>query len=471
MEFPTSTSGLIPPHSPATEATIVATLVDNPTWLDEIHFLKPEHFYTFDERAAFTAMLALAGRGEAIELGAVVNELVASGVSERFRDFDGYVRNRMQTPATGQLAKKAAELVKLAAARRLQTAAQTAASFGYSPEVLTDVDGYIERATALMAEALESGTNSKSRLASEEYEDLIAELEADRSDMASVGVPTGFRDLDALLRLRPGSVNVFAARPGMGKTAFGIAVLVNAIRQQVEGERPTACALFTLEMSNQDVVRRLAAATARVPLSKLMRHELSEVDKAKLHDNRVRPALSQLHLDASTSTVGDMRIRVRQMRRRADELGHELRIVAIDYMQLMKGVDPRHREQEVAAISRGLKRTALDEGLIFIVMSQLNRSVEGRTEPRPKLSDLRESGAIEQDADTVSFLFREDYYNRTVPGYVADDTCIVDVAKNRHGPCGPVTLGFEAEFTSFFDRQPAHTYHTEAWNYPPRRTQ
>ena len=181
-----------------------------------------------------------------------------------------------------------------------------------------------------------------------------------------------------------------------------------------------------------------------------------------------RKALPQFFLDARVSTVPELRIRVRQMRADAKRKGHELRVVAVDYLQLMRGIDPRHREQEVAAISRGLKSMALEENLAVIALSQLNRGVEQRTEPRPKLSDLRESGAIEQDADVVCFLYSEDYYNRDKPDFVPSGVVHLDVAKNRHGPCGDVDVGFEGKWTRFYNLGQRHAYHTPHWNEQPR---
>ena len=256
------------------------------------------------------------------------------------------------------------------------------------------------------------------------------------------GEPTGFYEFDDLTcGLQPGELIIIAGRPSMGKTAFGLNI---AEHLAIAEGRPAL--FFSLEMSRQQVAQRLLCSRARVDSQKLRRGRLSPEDIQMLHhaadEMRDKPLLVD---DSANLSVLELRARARLESRR-----HKLRAVFVDYLQLMRAPGLESRQQEVAEISRGLKALAKELNVPVVAMAQLNRNPEDRSGNRPRMSDLRESGAIEQDADLIALLHRESYYQRAgAPGVEEDNTAELIVAKQRNGPVGTVTLEFNRRLTRF----------------------
>ena len=258
-----------------------------------------------------------------------------------------------------------------------------------------------------------------------------------------IGVPTGFTDFDRMSTgLHPGQVMIIAARPGMGKTSWFISALLHSAVTS-----GAVAALFSLEMSKDEMGFRFFSALSRIDSKRLKTGALSKEEFRRLMGAAEQLGQARIHIDDSSGlTVMDLRSRCRRLKAREKRLD----LVVVDYLQLMKGPagssSGGNREQEISAISRGLKNLSKEIGVPIIALSQLSRQVENRPDKRPMLSDLRESGAIEQDADMVCFIYRDDYYNKE-----SDEKGIAEfiVAKNRHGEPGTVKLAWMGQYTLF----------------------
>ncbi len=260
------------------------------------------------------------------------------------------------------------------------------------------------------------------------------------------GTPTGFRDVDAMTSgLQPGNLVIVAGRPSMGKSAFAIGMAANLAMR-----RGIPVAVFTLEMSKLEVAQRLMCAEASVELQRLRTGRLSADDWPRLV--KACDALTKAPIyidDTRMTTMLEIRSKARRLKAREPKLG----LIIVDYLQLLGGGSIEHRVQEVSQISRSLKMVAGDLEVPVVALSQLSRAVDSRTDKRPLLSDLRESGAIEQDADLVMFLYRDEYYNED-----SEDKGLAEVilAKHRNGPVGSEKLAFLSRYAKFSDLAPRH---------------
>jgi replicative DNA helicase len=258
-----------------------------------------------------------------------------------------------------------------------------------------------------------------------------------------VGLPTGFLDFDKITTgLHPGQVTILAARPGMGKTSWFISALLHSA--VVKG---SVAALFSLEMSKEELGFRFFSSISRIDSKRLKTGSLAKEEFRRLMTAAEQLGAARIHIDDTPAlTVMDLRSRCRRLKAKEKQLD----LIVIDYLQLMRGPKTAaaggNREQEISAISRGLKELAKELGVPIIALSQLSRNVESRTDKRPMLSDLRESGAIEQDADLVCFIYRDDYYNAD-----SEEKGIAEIiiAKNRHGEPGTVKLAWMGQYTLF----------------------
>ena len=256
------------------------------------------------------------------------------------------------------------------------------------------------------------------------------------------GLATGFKDLDKLTSgLQPSDLVLVAARPSMGKTAFTLNVATNiAVKEK------KAVAFFSLEMSKEQLVQRMLCAEGAIDSQRLRIGELDEKDWGKLISAADRLAAAPVFID-DTAGITVMELRSKARRLKAE---HDLQLIIIDYLQLMQGRSSKgsdNRQQEISEISRSLKALARELNVPVVALSQLSRSVESRQVKKPMLSDLRESGSLEQDADIVMFLYREDYYDKDMVEEAKQAECII--AKNRHGETGKVELRWMPEYTTF----------------------
>ena len=264
--------------------------------------------------------------------------------------------------------------------------------------------------------------------------------ELNRQGLEITGTPTGFRDLDRKLAgLHPTNLLIIAGRPGMGKTALALNIAENVAVNDVP------VAVFSLEMSREEIVTRMLCAQGRIDSQRLRSGRLTESDFTKLSNAASVLYKKPVFVDDSPGlTVTEIRAKARRMRRRPG-----LGLVIVDYLQLMQGSGGENRQQEIALISRSLKNLARELDVPIIAVSQLNRSLESREDKRPRLGDLRESGAIEQDADVVMFIYRHEYYHPEAQE--SKGIAEVNIAKHRQGAIGPIDMTFLPEFTLFAD--------------------
>jgi replicative DNA helicase len=420
---------------------LLASLMAADTYVAEaLSVVARDDFYREGHRAVFRAIEALFGAGEPIEPITVIERLTKDGELEPAGGRVA-VLDLMETPFIAASFRTYAQMVRDAAVQRrllqvgqqiekmvVQREGETSAMLQNAETLVyglsqKDVRGDFARAHELVIRGIERLTA------------------AEESGTGLTGVATGFVDLDRIVGgFQPGNVIVVAARPSMGKTAFALGMAEHAALTQ---ER--AVAIFSLEMSGDELIQRLLASTAVVDAGRIRAGRLAPEDWSRIGRAADRLSAARLFIDDSEGvSVGEMRSKTRRLKSREG-----LDMVIVDYIQLMEAASHRrdeNRVQELSTISRGLKMLARDLEVPIVCVSQLNRAPDARTDKRPLLSDLRESGAIEQDADLVLMIYRDDYYDeRSEDRGIAE----VNVAKNRHGPTEKVRLTFRGSYAKF----------------------
>jgi len=424
----------------AEEAVIGAILLDPDSFLNVAGFLQPEDFFLVRLRAIWEAMQRLSSRGEAIDLLTVTEELANFRQLETIGGQSYLIQLTNNTP-TALYAEVYARIVqRTAIRRRLMETADHIKMLAIDEE--RPIEEVIEEAESHLFNV--SDTQMKRDFvpmweALSEYYDRIEALLLQRG--GAIGVPSGFRDIDHLLGgFQKSDLVVFAGRPGMGKTSFLLTTAMNAARV---GAR---VAIFTMEMGVEQMVQRMVAMETGINVQKLRLANINAQEAARFTEAAGR--ISNLHIFID-DTPG---LNPMEMRTKCRRLSHEhgLDLVMVDYMQLMnagKGYE-NNRVQEISFISRSLKEMAREFNIPVISAAQLSRAVEQRQDKRPVLSDLRESGSIEQDSDIVMFLYRDEVYNEATEFPNQAD---IIVAKHRNGPTGTVQLYFEKRLTKFMD--------------------
>ena len=402
--------------------------------------LQDEDFYRDRHRAVFGAIKALYERSEPIDALTVTELLSQRGELEAAGGKDAVSTLASTVPAPGNARHYAAIVKQNALLRRLLAAAQTIQSSVH--ERVGEPEELVESAERLLFKVAHEERASDFRQVAEILVEEIDRLEQlSKGDTQLTGVPAGFRDLDSMTGgFQPGNLIIIAARPSMGKSA-----LVTNIAENAAIDYGKAVALFSLEMSETELAQRFVASQARVKGEELRKGRVAEHRWAKIVEASTRLANAPLFIDDS-SDVGMLDLRAKARRLHASEGG--LGLVIVDYLQLMRPEDPRqNRVEQVAQISRGLKILARELEVPVLGISQLSRAPEQRPDKRPILSDLRESGQIEQDSDLVGFIYRDEYYN----GEDTDDPGVAEliIAKHRNGPTGKVKLAFLDHYPSF----------------------
>jgi replicative DNA helicase len=400
-----------------------------------VDFYKPAHGHIFG------AIEALFERGEAIDAVTVTDELKRSGLLEQVGDPSIFIALQANTPSIANARHYAAIVEEHSLLRKLIGVAGEIADIGYS--VPEDVKAAVDEAEQMVFDVAERrGADTMYPL----HEllgrglDRIEELGQRGSEIT--GVATGYNELDRLLLgLQPSTLNIVGARPGMGKTSFALGILAHV---GMVVQRPAL--LFSLEMGHLELTQRLLASEAEVNGQHLQNGRIRTQDWAKIGAAVTRLSNAPIYIDDNPAvTVMDIRARARRLKKSAGDLG----LVVIDYLQLMTGRGrAENRQTEVAEISRGLKILARELEVPVVALSQLSRNLEQRTDKTPQLSDLRESGSLEQDADVVLFIYRESEYNDEVPIDRADDA-LIEVAKHRNGPTGKANLLFLKQYARF----------------------
>lgn len=437
-----------PPHDLRAEAALLgAILLDNEVLYRAVSLVQTEFFYRQSHREIFTAMKELGEADQPIDTVTLSEHL--KGV-DRLKQAGGVpylVELSNETPLTSNVERYAEIVAEKHLVRSIITASKATMNQGLGDPA--DVDDFVEAAQRRILEVTSERSTSRTLTIREVIGETFKHIELlyERKEQIT-GVPTGFVDLDSKLTgLQPSDLIILAARPSMGKTALAVNMVVNAALKST-----VPAVIFSLEMSSRQLAMRMLCTHARVSMGELKTGQLTEADWAKLIKAVGALSESRIYVDETPAlTIMDLRARCRRLKR---ERG--LGLVAVDYLQLMRSSElaaRRGREQEISEISRGLKALAKELDVPVIGVSQLNRGVESRTDKRPLMSDLRESGAIEQDADVVMFLYRDEYYNKETdkPGLAE-----VIIAKQRNGPTGTVELKFTGRYTRFdnFSKSP-----------------
>lgn len=431
----------VPPRNEeAEEALLSAILVDNTALLDVVDLLGPQDFYRTAHGTIFAAMTDLFNRGEPIDLVTVTNALREKG---RLEEVGGaaFVARLLNEVLPAANAQHYARIVHdKAVLRRLIEQANAIAKRCYAEQ------GSTEEIVDFAEAALFAVTEKKARQSFYPLSKLIDRsidfLEEKQKNKSLVtGVPTGFTQIDHLTSgLQNADLIILAARPSMGKTALALNIARNAA---VEAGVPVA--IFSLEMSKEQITLRLLCAEARIDSSKLRSGFFTLEDWERVTEAASTLSSAPIFIDDSPGLTA-LEVRAKARRLKMDK---NIGLVVIDYLQLMQGrPGAERRELEISEISRALKSLAKELDLPVLALSQLNRMLEQRTDKRPRLSDLRESGALEQDADVVAFIYRDEVYNpeETNPNR---GTAEILLAKQRNGPTGDVRLTFLSAYTRF----------------------
>lgn len=433
---PTPHFDRLPPHSIDAEMCLIGSMMLDRNVINEVvQLVSREAFYQADHQVIFDVLLELDQQNRAIDPVVVREELLKRGLLE---DVGGtaYLARLLDTVPTAAHAAHYARIVREKALLRLLISASSEClREAYAPhESAEQILDRAEKRIFQIAERKVAGEiQSLGEVAMEVYNLL--------EDKGRRGIETGYYELDDMLNgLQDGEMIVIAARPSMGKTAFAMNIVEYI---SCNGRLPTA--VFSLEMSRQQLAQRLLCSRAGVDAQKVRRGMCSahEIQKLAATVNELYKATILVD-DSPGLTVLDLRAKARRLKQQ-----HDIRAIMIDYMQLMDNPGVESRQQQVSEISRGIKAVARELRIPVIACAQLNRSTEGREGHRPRMSDLRESGSIEQDADVVMLLHREDYYHEGDPNWEPTHVAEVIIAKQRNGPTGTVKLTFDKPTTTF----------------------
>jgi replicative DNA helicase len=431
----------VPPQNLEAESSVLGgILLENDAVNLVLELLRAEDFYRESHRKIFRAMIELSNRNEPVDVITLSEcltgrgELEAVGGSAYLASLNDFV------PTAANISYYARIVREKSILRHLINAATEVATKGY--EGRDNVEELLDSAEKVIFDITEQRIKSSFVKIGDMMKDSIKMVEKlfERKTMIT-GVPTGFKDLDTKTAgLQPSDLIIVAARPGMGKTAFSLNVASHAAFSGY------GVAVFSLEMAKEQLALRLLCSEARVDNSKVRTGYLSDRDFPKLATaaGKLHDALIYID-DTPAISILDLRAKARRLARDRDK---KLGLIIVDYLQLMRGTGAaQNREQEISEISRSLKALAKELRVPVLAISQLNRRVEDRNDKTPQLSDLRESGAIEQDADVIAFIYREAAYNPKSD----DNTATITIAKQRNGPTGELNLTFLREFTRFED--------------------
>ena len=434
----------IPPNQPEAERSVLgAMLRSSEASLLAIEALKAEDFYDPANREIFSAMCALAASGRAIDFVTLDEELTRRGKLDGVGGSAYLVELSANVPSTANVGAYIRIVDEKSTLRKLIAASESILKDCYSAQEETgDILEGAEK--AIYDITMRKGGEQLQAIQPvlintfEKIEELF------KNHGRIEGVPTGYTELDDLLTgLHGGELVLIAARPSMGKTSIGMNFIENAAIRAGK-----AAAVFSLEMPAEQLAMRMLCTEALVDMQKVRRGQLSDEDWLRLSEAIIKIGPSSLYVDATPGiTVSEMRSKARRL-----QLEHGLDVILIDYISLMTASGKfGSRQEEVASISRALKALAIELNVPIIALQQLSRAPTGRSNHRPVLSDIRDSGAIEQDADVVMFLHREEYFDPNTP-----DKNIAEliIAKQRNGSLGTVKLGWKGEFTKFLDLSP-----------------
>jgi len=434
-----SVTSRVPPHNLDAEDSVLGALLLSRDAVNAVaelglvagDFYKPAHQHIYD------AIRVLTSAGQPIDAVTVADELRRAGLLDELGGSAYLLELQARTPAISNAARYAKIVQDTALARRLIAVSSEIAELAYGES--DDVTRILDTAESKMFEVAERRVTDSTREISPILTEVMDTLEErfERGN-AITGVPTGFPDLDELLNgLQPSTLNIIGARPSMGKTALALCIATNVAKNT---KLPVL--FFSLEMGHHELASRVLSIESKVDSKKLRTGRLDNADWTKI-SRAIGHLEVQLLIDENPNvTVMEIRAKARRIKARTGQLG----LIVIDYLQLMSGTNAENRQLEISEISRGLKILARELEVPIIALSQLSRGLESRADKRPMLADLRESGSIEQDADVVMFIYRDEVYNPE-----SSDKAIAEVivGKHRAGPIGMVRLVFQKEYTKF----------------------
>jgi len=430
----------VPPQSLlAEEALLGGIMLDNSSLVQVSDYVREDDFYRPGNREIFKSILALAKNHEPIDLVTVADHLKQRQKLDEVGG-SGYLASLVDNVHTAANLSAYARIVKNKSVLRslIETATEIVEkSYGE----VEDVDVLVDRAEKSILDVARKRNQAAITPIDEIVRDSFAAIDiAYRNNKPLTGIPSGFDEIDKMTcGFQNSDLIIIAGRPSMGKTSFALNIAHNAAAHP---DDPARVAFFSLEMSKEQLVTRLLCSQSELNAQTIRRGFLKDEDWPKLSDAAAVVSELPIYID-DTPAISAMELRAKARRLQNDK---GLDLVIVDYLQLMRG-DGESREREISDISRALKAMAKELEVPVIALSQLNRSVESRIDKRPQLADLRESGAIEQDADVIMFVYRDEVYNPDKPENAG--LAEILIRKQRNGPTGSVTLRFFGEFTTF----------------------
>ncbi len=433
--------GRVPPHDQDAELSVLGSILLDPLSVAKVlQFLHPEDFYRENNGQVYRAALDLFAAGEPIDNVTLAAQLQTMGMLDRIGGRTQLASMQSAVPTAANIEYYGRIVKEKAYKRRLISAGSNIAGFGYDDSV--EAEEAINQAQSLVfGVADDRDQRELARL----YDLLGPAMERISLQMESgqgvIGVPSGFHDLDRMTGgFKDSDLIIVAGRPSMGKTSLALNIALHAAL-----ESKKAIAIFSLEMSKEQLTERLLTEQAQIDAQRLHRGQLSEAEYDRVSNALGPLGEAAIYID-DTPAMDELTL---QLKARQAKMRHNIDLIVVDYLQLMHGRSrgDDNRVQEVSSISRALKGLARELRIPVIAISQLSRAPEQRPDKRPILSDLRESGAIEQDSDVVMFLYRPEYYKSEERPGIAE----VIIAKHRNGPTGTIELKFRRDHTRFYN--------------------
>ncbi len=419
----------LPPHSIEAEMCLLGSMMLEKDIVGQaVRLVDREAFYQADHQIIFDVLVKLYEMNRPIDAVILFEELVKRQLLEEVggKGYIGQILNSVPSAAHGM--HYAGIVREKAMLRQLIGASNDILREAYAPYEAAEM--VLDKAEKRIFEIAEKKVGG----AMEPMEKVLHEVFEMIENRGQRGLETGFHEMDDMLNgLQKGEMIIVAARPSMGKTALAMNMI-----EHIAADLRMPCAIFSLEMSKQQLAQRMLCSRGQIDAHKLRKGMLNSQEYTKLATVVGELAKAPIWVDDSASlTPLDLRAKARRLK-----LQHDVKCIMIDYMQLMDNPGPESRQQQITEISRAVKSVARELNIPVICLSQLNRASEGRDGHRPRMSDLRESGSIEQDADVVMILHREDYYKMSEPDFQPDNIAEIIVAKQRNGPTGTIKLTF-----------------------------
>lgn len=429
----------LPPHSLEAEQSVIGSMImDREAIAVALENVHGDDFYQPDLKLLFEAIVELYNRNKPVDLVTLQTYLEDSGSFEQIGGIDYLSKLAISVPTSAHIANYASIVKEKSILRKIIKAGQDITADGFDGKL--KIEQVLNSAEERIFNIIQNRRTEEFTAVNELVAPVLKKIIDIHNNQGKVtGIPTGFIDLDyKTAGLQPSDLVLIAARPSMGKTAFALNIAQHAAIRENK-----ATAIFSLEMSKEQLVNRLLCSEAMVDAQKVRTGDLDDTEWDKLTVGSAILGGAPLYIDDTPGiTVSEMKAKCRKLK-----LEKGLDIIIIDYLQLMSGSGKTEsRQQEISEISRSLKALAREMNAPVIALSQLSRACEARADHRPMLSDLRESGAIEQDADVVMFLYRDEYYN---PDTEFKNQAELIVAKQRNGPTGTIKLVWLGQYTKF----------------------